>query len=51
MQDQSVFVSADSHGEYHSDDEAKHNMRSVFNDISHFWCFLITQELNFEFTS
>ena len=48
---QSVFVSADSHGEYHSDDQAKHNMCSVFNDISHFRCFLITHELNFEFTS
>ena len=48
---QSVRVSADFYGEYQSDEEAKHSMRLVFNDISYFWCLVMMHKLNFEFTS
>ena len=44
-------VSADFYGKYQSDEEAKHNMCLVFNDISYFWCFVMTHKLNFEITS
>ena len=48
---QSVRVPADFYGEYLSDQEAKHKMCLVFNDISCFWCFVMTHKLNFEMTS
>ena len=56
MQDQykhprSVRVSADLYGKYQSDEEAKHNMCLIFNNISYFWCFVMTNKLNFEITS
>ena len=44
------MCSADFYGKYQSIDEAKHTMCSVFNDISHFRCFVTTYQLNFEFT-
>ena len=45
-------VSADFYyGKYQSSKEVQHIMCSVFNDISHFQCFVTTQKLNFEFTS
>ena len=40
MQIPSVRVFGDFYGKYQSDDEAKPNMCSVFNDISHFQCFV-----------
>ena len=48
---QSVHVSADFYGEYQSDEEAKHHMCMLFNDISYFCCFVMTHKLNFEITS
>ena len=39
-QDPSVRAFADFYGKYQSDDEAKRNMCSAFNDISHFQCFV-----------
>ena len=47
MQIQSVGVSADFYGKYKCDDEAKYNICSVFNDISHFRCFVTTHKLKF----
>ena len=47
---QSVRVPADFYGEYLSDQEAKHNMCLLFNDISYFCCFVMTHQLNFEIT-
>ena len=44
MQIQSVRVSADFYGKYKCDDEAKYNIWSVFNDISHFWCLVTTHK-------
>ena len=47
MQIQSVRVSADFYGKYKCDDEVKYNICSVFNDISHFRCFVTTHKLKF----
>ena len=46
-------VSADFYGKYQSDEEAKHNMYGclIFNNISCFWCFVMTHKLNFEIMS
>ena len=47
---QNVFL-ADFYGKCQSDDVAKNNMCSVFDNIFHFRCFVIAHKLNFEFTS
>ena len=47
MQIQSVRVSSDFYGKYKCDDEAKYNIWSVFNDISHFRCLVTTHKLKF----
>ena len=48
---QSIRVSVDFYAEFHgkwqSDDEAKYNICSVFNDISHFRCLVTTHKLKF----
>ena len=46
-----VRFSTDLYGKHQSDDDAKYNMCSVFNDTSHFWCSITMHKLNFEFTS
>ena len=48
---QSIRVSVDFFAEFHgkcqSHDEAKYNICSVFNDISHFRCLVTTHKLKF----
>ena len=43
----SVDFFADFHGKCQSDDEAKYNIFSVFNDTSHVRCLVTTRKLKF----